>query len=178
MTDANPQLLVDLARLARRYPAEDWQKLLEALEDRGKRAQLSRLLRELAAASSARPSRSKTATSRTPRVRAALDRIRREDPVRADLLDEIWAKLRKRELLPTMSALRAFADAAGLKHLESAKREQAVTELLEGLVEMPSDDLEYRMRRTIVTDRKLGAEYERWVRLILERGSGEPKTPS
>ncbi len=86
----------------------------------------------------------------------------------------MWRKLRQRELLPTMTAVRTFAEATGLKGLESTRREQAVAELIEQLVEMPSDDLEQMMRHTVVEDRKLGDEYERWVRLILQQRSTGP----
>jgi hypothetical protein len=86
----------------------------------------------------------------------------------------MWLKLRSRELLPTMATVRAFTEAAGLKGLESNKREQAVAELIERLVEMPNDDLEQMMRQTVVEDRELGDEYERWVHLILHRQSTDP----
>ncbi len=49
-----------------------------------------------------------------------------------------------------------------------------LAELIEQLVEMPSDDLEQMIRHTVVEDRKLGDEYERWVRLILQQRSTGP----
>jgi hypothetical protein len=49
--------------------------------------------------------------------------------------------------------------------------EQAVAELVERLVEIPSGDLEQMMRQTVVEDRELGDEYERWVHLILRQQS-------
>lgn len=179
MTELNPKLMADLARLTARYPPEDWERLIECLEDRRRRGQVSRLLRELAATSRVRPGRStggKRSPPRTPRLRETLARIRTEDPARADLFDEMWLKLRRRELLPTMATVRAFAEAVGLKGLESSKREQAVAELIERLVEMPSGDLEQMMRQTVVEDRELGKEYERWVHLILRQQSTDPST--
>jgi hypothetical protein len=92
--------------------------------------------------------------------------------VRADALDQLWSKLRDRELLPTMPMVRTFAAAVGLKGLTSTKRDQAVTELLEQLVGMPLDEVERLMAATVVEDRKLGDEYDRWVRLII----GHPPT--
>lgn len=174
MTELNPKLMSDLAQLAARYPPEDWERLIECLEDRRRSSQVSRLLRELAATSRARRGRStssKRNPPRTPRLRETLARIRNEDPARADLFDEMWLKLRSRELLPTMATVRAFAEAVGLKGLESTKREQAVAELIERLIEMPSGDLEQMMRQTVVEDRELGDEYERWVHLILRQQS-------
>lgn len=177
MTEFNPQMMADLARLAVRYSPEDWERLIECLEDRRRRGQASKLLRELAATSQASRDRSavrKRKPPHTPRLRETLARIRDNDPARADLFEEMWRKLRQRELLPTMTAVRTFAEATGLKGLESTRREQAVAELIEQLVEMPSDDLEQMMRHTVVEDRKLGDEYERWVRLILQQRSTGP----
>jgi hypothetical protein len=175
MTELNPKLVADLARLAARYPPRDWQCLIEYFEDDRRRAQLGALLRELAATSRARTRDTSKGVERrpgrAPRVREALDRIRVTDPARANLLEDVWLKLRERELLPTMSTLRAFAEAAGFKGLTSAKREQAVTELMERLIDVPNDALESMTRHAVVEDRKLGEEYERWVQLILRRGS-------
>ena len=83
------------------------------------------------------------------------------------MLDEIWRKLRERELLPTIADVRAFAEAVGRKHLEATRRDQAVTELMEHLVGIPPEALEERMRDTLSSDRQLGEEYEQWVRFIL-----------
>jgi hypothetical protein len=85
------------------------------------------------------------------------------------MFEDMWTKLRRRELLPTLAAVRAFAEAVGLKELGANRREQAIVELVRQLVAMPSGDLEQMMHQTVVVDRQLGEEYERWVRLILHR---------
>jgi len=104
-------------------------------------------------------------------VRESLAQVRAEDAARADLLEDIWLKLRERELLPTIAAVRVFAQVMGSKGIQSTRRYQAVTELMEQQVALPGDALEHRMRHTVVEDRKLGEEYEEWVRLILGRSS-------
>lgn len=174
MSELNPQLIADLARLATRYAPEEWERLISCLEDEQRRAQISRLLHELAATSRTRRQGSRPvqrSSARAPKLREALAQTRDRDPARAELLEGVWLKLRQRELLPTMAMVRAFAEAVGLKGLEATRREQAVTELLEHLVQVPSDVLEQMLRQTIVEDRDLGEEYERWVRLILGRRS-------
>ena len=175
MTELNRQLIADLARLSVRYGPDDWDHLLELLEDERRRGQVTRLLRELAASSRARrqnrPKGSRPAPPRAHRVREALAAIGEVDPGRAELLEEVWRKLRQRELLPTLPLIRAFAEATGLKGLGGSKRDQAVTELMEQIVDMPHEELERLMRETVVQDRKLGEEYERWVRLILGQPS-------
>jgi hypothetical protein len=179
MNEPNPKLLRDLAQLAARYRTKDWERLAEWLDDEVQRERIQILLRELASASNAprkkarRPTKKRT-TAPAKRLREALGDVRREDAAKADLLEDIWLKLRERELLPSIASVRAFAQAMGSKGLNATRRDQGVTELMELLVELPTDALEERMRQTVVADRKLGQEYEEWVRLILER-SPEPE---
>ncbi|HWX87212.1 MAG TPA: hypothetical protein VNX67_03455 [Solirubrobacteraceae bacterium] len=175
MTDLNQKLLRDLANLASRYRPSDWERLAGWLENEERRKQVHTLLLELASVSQTRrksPQRRAKRPGPTPRIREALTRVRLEDTARADLLEGIWLKLRERELLPTIAAMRAFAQAMGSKGIRSTRRDQAVTELMELLIALPADSLEKRMRKTVVEDRKLGEEYEEWVRLILGRAPG------
>lgn len=78
-----------------------------------------------------------------------------------------------------MPLVRSFAQATGLKGLQSSKREQAVTELMEYIVAMPPDELQRIMRETVVQDEGgLTAEYERWVSLILGQPPEAPRVQS
>ncbi|HMJ73392.1 MAG TPA: hypothetical protein VK471_08540 [Solirubrobacterales bacterium] len=170
MGEPNARLVNDLARLVVKYKASDWNRLLDWVDDEKRRAQLRQLLVELGGASKEKRRANgpkKRKPSGTKKVREALVRIRKDDADRADLLDDIWLKLRQRELLPTIGSVRAFAEAMGTKGLNATRRDQAVTELMERLLPLPIDALEERMRQTVVEDRSLGDEYERWVGLIL-----------
>ena len=178
MTSVNSKLIADLARLATRYPPEDWEALAASLEDKQRRAQLRALLQELAATSRATgpKSRAHRESGRTARIQNTLDQIRSVDTQRADLLEGVWLGLRQRDLLPTMPMVRSFADATGMKGLTSTKRDQAVGELMEQLVDIPSDELARLLRGPMVIDRSLAEEYERWAHLILgQRGGGGPR---
>jgi hypothetical protein len=178
MTDLNAKLLNDLAQLAAKYKASDWESLIAWLEDERRREQLRTLLLEIASVSRTRkkPARHR-AKRRNPasQVREALAQVRGEDAERADLLDDVWLKLRERELLSTIGEVRTFAQAIGLKGINSKRRDQAVTELMERLIEIPGDSLEQRMRETVVNDRGLREEYGEWVRLILGATPGTGK---
>jgi hypothetical protein len=83
-------------------------------------------------------------------------KVRGEDARRADLLEDICLKLRERELLPTSAAVRSFAHAMGSKQATSSRRDQAIIELMNLLIQLPGSALDERMRQTVVTDRKLG----------------------
>jgi hypothetical protein len=176
----NPKLLGDLARLAAKYKPKDWEDLARALDDQRQRETARALLLELAEVGRSRRKaapRKQRKPSRATKIREQLAKIRKTDPGRADLLEDIWLKLRLGELLPTIAAIRAFADAMGSKGLKATRRDQAVTELMELLIKLPGDSLEQRMRQTVVEDRELGDEYEGWVRLILQRPGESAERP-
>jgi hypothetical protein len=107
--------------------------------------------------------------SRIPLLREKIKQVRQTDPASADLLDEIWLKLRERELLPTIADVRAFAAVLGRKELAATRRDQAVTELMEHLAGMDPQRLQAEMRITLSSERRFGDEYERWVSLILNK---------
>jgi|tagenome__1003787_1003787.scaffolds.fasta_scaffold20985913_3 hypothetical protein len=170
MTDLNLKLLSDLARLAAAYEPADFEQLAALLDDRARRNQVRGVLLELAAVSCTRRTPAKARSGRpgaVARIRDGLATIRAEDPARGEFLDDIWTKLRNRELLPTLATVRAFADAIGSKGIASSRRDQAVAELMEQIIHLPGDTLEERMRHTIAEERDLGKEYDRWVQLIL-----------
>lgn len=171
MTEVNTKLLADLARLASKYPPEDWESLLRILDDPDERRRLSALLHELAATSASRQQRVHPATSSTGSqdVAAVIEDIRKMDPGRAELLDKVWAGLRNRELAQTMPALRALAEGAGLKGSLSRRRETAIVELMGYFVALPVPGLREAARLSL--DRQLGSsgDYQSWVALILDR---------
>ena len=169
-------MVSDLARLATKYRAKDWEELAEWIEDPRHREVFRHLLLDLAKASRVAPKSKMRKQQRKPsgaaKVREQLQRIRAEDQDRADLLEDVWLKLRQRELLPTLPALRAFTEALGFKDLKANRRDQAVTELMALLIELPEDSLDQKLRHAatvVVEDRSLGDEYQGWVRLILQR---------
>lgn len=174
MSGPSKRMVADLAALATRYRAKEWEELAEWIEHSRNREVLRHLLRELAEASSASPKprrRKPGKTSEAAKLREQLRKVRAEEPDRADLLEDVWLKLRQRELLPTLAALRAFSDALGFKQLKATRRDQAVTELMALLIGLPGNSLGPKLEEVadVVEERSLGEEYQDWVRLILQR---------
>jgi hypothetical protein len=143
------------------------------------------MLREFAEISSEAPrparTRGRPKTRRTKgtervSIRAEIDALRQQQPERADLLEEVWIKLRDRELLPTVTSIRSFASLLGTKKITATRRDRAIDELMRVLLELNEDALEQRMREVAVEDRNLGEEYSDWVRLILGRSPGGAAT--
>lgn len=180
MIEVNPGLLADLARLAGRYPPEDWRALIDWMEDPGRRRELALVLDELAAASRRRRDKSAAdpASGRPPSVPQKIDALRATDPERAALLEDLWQRLRTRELFPDMGTLRAFAESVGMKGFRATKRDQAVAGVLRHLAELPRADLHAALARPVTNDASRSGEYERWVQLILGRTAGDRDAPS
>jgi hypothetical protein len=108
---------------------------------------------------------------RGQQIREALEAFSREEPDRATVLGRIWTQLEGRALLPDMASMRTFGEALGLKGLRATRREQAVLEIMELLMEVPYETLERKMHQTVAGSSGLADEYERWVRLILAHES-------
>jgi hypothetical protein len=182
VTELNPQLLADLARLASRYAPADWKAIVEALEDPERRQQVALVLDELAAASGRRRAGPEAPSSKSSgdTVARSIEKVRESDPERARLLEELLLRLRAAELLPDMESLRNFAEAVGMKSFRPAKREQAINHLLRYLAELSHLELESVLGVAASMDVTRVGDYERWVELILGRGSpdgthGEPR---
>lgn len=171
MTAINPKLLADLARLVSRYEPEDWASLSRLVQDKDSRVRLAALLDELAQASARQRSGTRSQKSVSPiNVRDHLAQLRETNPQRASILNDLWMKLRSRELLPDMPSVRAFSEAIGMKTLVSRRRDQAISEIVKYLITLPDEELQTALSRaTIRVDRKFGEEYEKWVALILGR---------
>lgn len=170
--EINRDLVADLARLARRYPPEDWDAILRWLEDDTRRQQLSSLLHQLSIVSKRVMPPGKR-EKRPQSIGRLLEETQSTEPAKAELLRDLYRKLLIRELLPTPASLREFTEIAGLKSINTRKREQAVNQLVRQLADLPYDDIAKALEVASTGPRDLGAEYERWVALILGRGSGE-----
>lgn len=166
--DMNRDLLLDLARLARKYPPRDWQAILTWVQDDAHRARLAALLQQVLAASrEVRPGQRREAPPAT--IAALLETLLSEDQARAELLSDFWRKLLTRDVLPTPASLRLFAEVVSLKPPTSKKREQAVNDIIRQLAPLPLADLRAALEKASAASAGLGAEYQRWVSLIMTR---------
>ena len=168
MTEINLQLVADLARLAHKYPPEDWESVLSYIREPDRAAELIALLENVTVVSRRKRSSGGTAkASRGPTVQHQLNDLETSDPELARTLNEVWSKLRSRELLPEMTMIRSFAENAGLKNITASRREQAIRELMEHLLKLPAESLAAALGKAAAADRNLQSEYARWVALIL-----------
>ncbi len=170
--EINTELLADLIRVAKKYRSEEWMSIIDWLQDKKRRESLVTLMRELSGISNKserRPRRGR----RVPSAALLLDEIRQSDSRKADLLQEIWRKLRSREILPTFSTLRIFTEAVGLPILSSRKREEAINELMRQLATLPYENIQSTLQKASVGRSDFGKDYEQWVALILGNKVGD-----
>lgn len=164
--EINRDLLIDLARLAKKYPSEEWDSIISWLQDEESRKRLLALIQELTEISKkvkGTPKRGQRASG----ITRLLDEVREADPQKAELLGEFWRKLQSHEILPTFSTLRMFAEAAGLPIFSAKKREQAVNELIRQFATLPYTNIQNALQKASIAHRDFGEDYERWVSLIL-----------
>lgn len=168
MNDLNTDLIVDLAKLANRYSADDWKALVAYLRDDSRRHDLITLLESVGEAGTRRRSSSRP---RPPTIARVLDEMTDSDPRAAQLLREFRNKLIVGQLLPRSSDLNSFAEHLGIKDVpQYNKREQAVNFLVRELSLLSYDELVSAMSAADVHGRDFGQDYDNWVKLILRDG--------
>jgi len=161
----NAKLVADLALLARRYPVEDWDTIMEWLKDDTKRQELTILFDELAKVS--KQVKHKRSYGKRQGISFLLEEVGSSDPRKAQLLRDFHLKLLSKEILPTLGSLRMFSEVAGLKNILQKKREQMVNEVIRQLSILSYGDLQKTLEQTSSRTTDFGRDYEHWVRLIL-----------
>ena len=166
MTDFNAQLVGDLARIAGKYPPEEWEALLRILEDPHARGRVTTLLTELMTASRSRVRATPTGTDR---MRSTLEELRVAEPERAETLNQIWNGLRQKDLAPTMASLRAFAAAVGMKESLASRRDLAVNQVVQYLIATPATELERVVELSENSELGSMGDFQSWFELILDK---------
>jgi alanyl-tRNA synthetase len=164
--ESNKDLLIDLARLVKKHPPEEWESVINWFKDEERREKLLAIIQELAGVSKKIHDKSRRKRN-IPGIAYLLDEVRQIDPQKAELLRQFWNKLRSREVLPTFSTMRMFAEAAGLPIISAKKREQAVNELMRQFMNLPYDEIQDTLQKALIARSNFGEDYGRWVDLIL-----------
>lgn len=171
MTDHDEaELLIELAKLLRKYGPQPFETISHALSDPSKTQELSSLLMGLAQISRSIPTRQKSEKSKGNRPAKAglLQSIKTSDPTKYEILRAFHAELLNRTLLPTLRDLRFFASQCGLPELRGSSRQKAVAPLIEALSTLPMEEVNMRIR-SIKESKQDEQELAGWSRLILDR---------
>lgn len=165
------ELLGELAKLLKKYGADEFKRLAQQLSDQAFLEQLTGILSTVAKAAESVGKAGKTSGrgGSLSDLRASLESLREAEPDKSALLLELYDRLVAKRVLPTLADIRAFAVQAGLPPLAPASRPKAVVELLDALSPLPVDDV----RSRLATIKPVGKEDDRslaaWTRIILDK---------
>ncbi len=172
-------LLVDLARLLKKYGPETFDRLAQELASPDAARRLAKVLTLTAHAAPDLPAREKGANARaaSPRdFRLRLLELTKAEQEKADLLLPLYEGLLARTLLPNLRDIREFAAGKRLPPVTGASRPRAVIDFLESLASLPLDQL-----KSLVANLQPGPEtgdrsLDAWTRIILEKERRTPRT--
>lgn len=167
----NPDLLLEVARLARKYSTDEWRNLLVVLKDDS----ALKTLIEVAETMSKPQTRKRAsiyaeaagAPTRQPPITALLQKLKADEPEKAEVLKKFRTLALSRQLFESTADLRDFAVSCGLKVSSAEDREKVVNDLIRTLAGMKIEELKEKMSSFTVQRSNLSQDYERWVKIIL-----------
>jgi hypothetical protein len=155
----NSEMLLDLARLAKRYSPEDWDRLIRALEKPELRRQILHFAQQM-------KDISKEARRESPSIRGADETNVRK----ARLLREVRSDLRSR----TIKELRDLAYRLGVQVNDRSRRADLIEILIGALAQKDVGEIR-RSLTSLLLDRETPDDYTRWGELIMGRTSRAKK---
>lgn len=164
MNDKELDLLIDLAKLLRRYGADIFKSLAEHMASPELNESVSKVLSEIAERV---PSKSRK-TKKGPRQTfpSLMDELKLTNPQKQLLLQEILDGLMNKFFLPTLSDLKAFSDDSNLSKITTKSRKTAINQLLFRLAELPEDQI-LKIVESLKTTGSGDRSLQSWSNLIL-----------
>lgn len=170
-------LLIDIARLLKKYGPEPFDALSQRLKD-------GRFLHDLTALLDAsaqigrraeRPIGAKPKTPRhTTRLEEMLARCEIDNPEKAAALRQVREKLASKALLPSLRDICNFADDNGLPIITAKSRDKAVGLLILAMAALPTERVTSLLARSSPTGSKGERSLEGWTDVILGKRDKEP----
>ena len=171
MTQVNPELLLEVARLARKYSADEWRNLLAALKDDSSLKTLVELAEIMSQPRTNKRLSAYPETShqqvRQPPITVLLRKVGIDDPEKAEMLKKFRTLTLSKQLFVSVSDLRDFAISCGLKVSNSVDREKITNDLIRAMAGMKSAEVKEKLSSFSVHRSDLSQDYERWVKIIL-----------
>ena len=179
MTDRTGALLVELAKLARRYGPEEFERLADVIGKPEFASSLSEILRQTARASRTHAdSMGSTGDHPGPKagkritMSALLDRLREQQPEKFAIVSEIRQRLAEKRALPMLADVMIFAENHRYRLEGKRTRDQAVASLLRVLVDLPEKDLR-QVLENLPTSPEEKSDLRGWSDIIMNRGPRE-----
>lgn len=165
------QLVLEALLLRIRYSPHELEAAANALRSygEGEVANVLGVLSSLPLNSSPRKEARKPSPGPLTKAVAALEE---KEPERYGSLSRFELRLRSKELLPDLDALRQLLASLGLKKATQGRREVLIKEIMGALVAMPWEDAKHKMNSILGRGTKPSTSYKELANYILQP---EPK---
>ncbi|MDH5687922.1 MAG: hypothetical protein OEZ48_08685 [Candidatus Bathyarchaeota archaeon] len=162
-------LLVDIAKLLRKYGSEPFESLAELLSSPEMTQRLSHILTQVTKIANTIPETQKrTRTKRRPSIPKSLLTLEGTEPEKYQLLMKFYDDLTAKTVLPSLTDIKEFAAQCGLPEVRAKSRSKAISPLISSLVKSLNEELIAKIQsisRYQTGDRSL----EGWSKIILGR---------
>lgn len=170
-----PSLVAEIGRLLAEYPEEDWRALAGHLRDGTVIENIADAIDELLR-SGIKPV--KKTTRARPKPRSDVIRmVAREDEAKAASLEALKSCLTNKDKRVPLAHVRSLGNSLGIKEELPNRREQAVNQIIRYLAAKTTGEIDDVVSAVTTWRQGEGREYERWVKLILGRSSGNVHEP-
>lgn len=145
--DRTLNLLVDLARLVKRYGPGPFEDLAALLREPEGTARLVSILEGSAQAGRDGTVMDKSRSTRKWLSPSLISDIRRNEPEKAEVLLGFAEALEAKSILPTLREVKDFASDNGLRPVTASSREKALPSLLRSLAARSTEEVEQLLNR-------------------------------
>lgn len=144
--DKKLDLLIDLAKLFKKYGSEPFENLAESISSTEITERLKKLLKGSVSISRSVSTSLDSGAGRVPKtVREKLEALKNSEPQKYELLTSFHASLLAKVVLPALRDIRDFARDHGLHAITGKGRSDAVSQLIKQLIPLAYEDLREKL---------------------------------
>ncbi len=168
-TQRELDLLVDLAKMLKKYGPEPFELLAESIASPETTQHLSLILTQVAKIGRTIPkTKGKTVSKQGPLIPRALTTLKSTEPERYKILINFYNELIAKRVLPSLRDIKEFAMDCGLLEVRAKSRQKAISPLISSLIKFPNEQLIAKIQSLKMCDMD-NRSLEGWSNLILNR---------
>lgn len=168
-TQRDLDLLVDIAKLLKKYGPEPFESLAESILSPEMAQNLSRILTQVAKIARTIPKTEiQTKPKQEPSIPMSLTALKNTEPEKYQLLMIFNTDLIAKKFLPSLRDIKEFAIECGLPKVRAKSRQKAISPLITSLIKSSTEQLRVQiqsLKKYEISDRSL----EGWSNIILNR---------
>lgn len=168
-TQRELDLLIDLAKLLKKYGPETFDSLAELISSPEMIEKLPHILTQVAKmARTTSKTKRKTRQKQAPSIPRSLINLESVDPEKYQLLMKAYTDLITKTVLPSLKDIKEFAIECELPEIRAESRQRAISPLISSLIKLPNEELKAKihlLKKYDTGDRSL----EGWSNIILNR---------